>query len=270
MSDRKTLRPGAELPKPAPPPSPEELKAREDFKSTSGCAAGIVIVPVLITVSIGSEAVPFLILALIIGALAVFTWYQLPQGKLEQHQKQVKLLEEAAGRDYVTVDMLIGRDQPLLRRVQSSVDAIMESPLHREGRLVDTTRDTVVLRDLEWQIAADLYKASQAEKELLEVGAPGSDQKQANQAYQRALGAIRLLRDEAEGRVKVIQGYAARVRKAQRLLADMERVGDYDRIADGLLAESAGGRQQDEALDSLEDAKRDAEHIARLHQDLGL
>lgn len=270
MSDRKTLRPGAELPEPVPSPTLEERKTREDLKTTAGCAGGIMTVLVLIIVSHAPKAGPALILAIIIGIIGLCWWYFIPQEKAGRHQKQAELLAEAAGRDHITVDMLAKRSQPLLRRVQSAVDAILDSPLHSEGRLLDTARNTVVLRDLEWQIAADLYKASLAERELIEVGAPDSDQEQANQSYQRALGAVHHLRSEAESRVTTIQGYATRVRKAQQLMADMERVGDYDRIADALLAESVGGQQQDEALDSLEDAKRDARHIARLHQDLGL
>ena len=50
----------------------------------------------------------------------------------------------------------------------------------------------------------------------------------------------------------------------------MGRIERYDRIANEILAESAGGRQQDEALASLEDAQRDALRIARLHEELGL
>lgn len=102
------------------------------------------------------------------------------------------------------------------------------------------------------------------------MGVSIDDQEQARQAYQRALEAIHLLRSQAQDRVEAIQGYATRVHRARRLLEDLDRVEDYDRIADGLLAESAGGGQQDQTLESLEDARRDARHIARLHQDLGL
>lgn len=270
MSDRKTIRPSAKLPEPVPPPTTEELQARESFKATSGCLGGIAFIALFFVLSFAPEAGLFLILALIVGFMCGCWWYVAPYTKLEQHRNQTKLLAEAAGQDYITVGRLVPPDQTLLRRVQSAVDTVLNSPLHRDGRLLDTTRNTVVLRDLEWQIATDLDKASQAEKELIKVGAPGSDQEQANQAYQRALKAVHHLRSEAAVRIKAIQGYATRVRKAQQLMEDMGRVGDYDRIADGLLAESAGGRQQDEALESLEDAKRDAQHIARLHQDLGL
>ncbi|GAB3725096.1 hypothetical protein [Nocardiopsis oceani] len=270
MPDRPTIRPGAVLPEPSPPPSHEELRAREEFKSASGCAGFLAAPVVLFLMVLLPEAVPLILVALIVGCILAVRWYRAPQGKLERHRQLKKLLAAAAGRDYVTAGLLTRRNRPLLRRVQSAVDTVLESPLHRRGQLLDTARNTVVLRDLEWQIAADLHKASSAERELNGVGAPRSDQEQANLAHRRAVEAINSLRAEAGKRVAAIQGYAARVRKAQHLLEDMGRIERYDRIANEILAESAGGRQQDEALASLEDAQRDALRIARLHEELGL
>jgi hypothetical protein len=189
---------------------------------------------------------------------------------MDRRNRQLKLINDAAGLDYVTYDMLTAEDQQLLGQVQGAVDTVLDSPLHESGQLLDTTRNAVVLHDLEWQIASDLLKASNATVDLLRVGAPRSEQAQAHLSHQRAVQAIEKLRSEAGRRIQAICGYASRVRKAQLLLEDLGKVGEYDRIADDLLAESAGGRQQDEALDSLADAQKDALRIALIHDELNL
>ena len=270
MLNRKTVRPGADIPEPVAPPSRQEIQDRIDFKSKSGCFFGIALASALFAVVVIPVVSPVIIILLV--ALIIFTirWYFQPKSTMERRNQQLRLLEEAAGRDYVTYDMLTAQDQQLLGQVQGAVDAVLGSPLHQSGQLLDTTRNSVVLHDLEWQIASDLLKASDATVDLLKVGAPRSEQEQANLAHRRAVEAIDKLRAEADRRVQAIRGYAGRVRKAQLLLEDLGRVGEYDRIADELLAESAGGRQQDAALDSLADAQKDALRIARIHDELDL
>jgi hypothetical protein len=208
---------------------------------------------------------------LLIGLLFLaFRWYSRPKRQIEQRKRELELLKQSEGVDYITVGLLVPPDQEVLTQLQDSVDAILGSPLHRSGQLLDTTRNTVVLRDLEWQIASDLLKASEAARDLKKIGAPRSEQEQANLAHQRATRAIQQLRADADRRVQAIRGYAIRVRKAQLFIEDSERVGEYDRIADKLLTESAGGHQQDEALNSLADAQKDAQKIALIHDELGL
>lgn len=270
MKGRSSVRPGAKILELPAPPSSQEIEDRKDFKSKSGCFGGIAIASFFFTMAAVPQAVPIIIILFI--SLVVFTlrWYFQPKSKMDRHNRQLKLINEAAGLDYVTYDMLTAQDQKLLGQAQDAVDAVLESPLHQSGQLLDTTRNAVVLHDLEWQIASDLLKASDATVDLLKVGAPRSEQEQANLAHQRAVQAIKTLRSQADRRVQAIRGYAGRVRKAQLLLEDLGRVGEYDRIADELLAESAGGRQQDEALDSLADAQKDALRIALIHDELDL
>ncbi|WP_017585993.1 hypothetical protein [Nocardiopsis ganjiahuensis] len=270
MRARMTVRPGADIPEPTAPPTRQEIQDRIDFKSKSGWFFWIASASAFFAVIALPPAAPVIIVLLVALIILMFRWYFRPKSQMELRNKQLRLLAEAAGRDYVTYEMLTGQDQSLLGQAQRAVDAVLDSPLHRSGQLLDTTRNSVVLHDLEWQIASDLLKASDATVGLLRIGAPRSEQEQANLAHRRAVQAVDKLRSEADRRVQAIRGYAGRVHKAQLLLDDLGRVGEYDRIADELLAESAGGRQQDAALASLVDAQKDALRIARIHDDLVL
>lgn len=270
MSPRHSTRPGAEAPSTAQPLSPAAEEARDQIAQSTGFLA----IGSLVCVGLGIAAGPglgtaFILVAVVVllGSLAIYVPLELRERRFLKHEAQ---RGQAHGQDYVDPELLTQRDRDTLVPLQRAVDSVLASPLHGSGQLLDTTRNSVVLRDLEWQIACDLWKASRAEVDLAAVGEPRGDGEMALSARERATRAIEEIRSAVADRTDAITGYAARVRQAQERLEDAERAAEYERIANDLLAETSGGTQQDEALRSLLAVQQEALKIARLHHELGL
>jgi hypothetical protein len=270
LPPRHSTRPGAEAPSTAQPLSPAAEEARDQIAQSTG----FVTIGSLVCVGLGIAAGPglgtaFILVAVVVllGSLAIYVPLELKERRFLKDEAQRR---QAHGQDYVDPDLLTQHDRDALISLQRAVDTVLASPLHSSGQLLDTTRNSVVLRDLEWQIACDLWKASRAEAELAAVGGPRGDGEMVLSAHERATRAIEEIRSAVANRTDAITGYAARVQQAQERLEDAERAAEYERIANDLLAETSGGTQQDEALQSLLAVQQEALKIAQLHHELGL
>lgn len=246
----------------------------EETKELVAHNTGVLVISCLLLAGLGVAAgsglgITLILLAVAVplGALAVYAPLELKERRYLRHEE---LLEEAHGQDYVDPGLLAQQDHEALASLQEAVDSVLASPLHRSGQLLDASQNTVVLRDLEWQIACDLLKASQAEDDLAAVGEPRSGRETVMSALERATHAINEIRSATHKRTDAIIAYADRVQQVQELMEDVKRAEEYSRIANDLRAQVTGGTQQDEALESLLAVQQEAMKIAQLHKELGL
>lgn len=198
-------------------------------------------------------------------------WHRQSHVEFEKERSRYQRnLEKLSGDAFVDSQNLASEDRSRLGRVQESVDYILTSEIHRSGQILDTTRNQVVLRDLEWRIAKDSLRATRAEQKLQEIGQPKSDHPQAKNSYEQAQKALKTLRSEIEERVTKIVEYADQVRYAGNLLDDDHRVEDYNDVFTELQIETAAGLQQDASLNSLLEAQKVGLEVVEMHTKLGL
>ncbi|WP_017585226.1 hypothetical protein [Nocardiopsis ganjiahuensis] len=156
---------------------------------------------------------------------------------------------------HVTGDRLDAPAADLLGRAQRSVDAVLGSPLHGEGLLLDTARNRVVLTDTEWSLAQDLLRQTRTRERIASVPAEGARSREAADRARRALAEDV---DRTAERVRVLERYAATVRAAE--IEERER--RTARELEGIAAETAGHGPPDDGLDALVRAQELALRLA--------
>ncbi len=105
-----------------------------------------------------------------------------------------------------------------LRRTQEEVDAVLDSPLHHRGLLLDGTRDRVVLADVEGAVAESPLRRSGARRRIDATPTPGE---RSRAAAEQARAVLEQDVAEVTGRIELPESYAARVRAAA--LEEQER-----------------------------------------------
>lgn len=125
--------------------------------------------------------------------------------------------------------------QQLLQRVQTAVETVLESEVHKEG-LLDTVDNSVTLPQQEWEIAQVLARQSKLRAEQQEILEPGAEPE--------VHAALRPLQDKLDlsvqaltRRIEALEHYAERTRaadrayRAHRQLEEIAaRTGAYDEL----------------------------------------
>ncbi|MEU3025921.1 hypothetical protein ABZ644_24865 [Nocardiopsis alba] len=287
-SRTRTFDPGFNPPVRPVPPKPLEIPASyKNFSFGSHClflVASLVSFVVAVNMANDNPGLLFLpFLPILIGVYIVarivrgiwcnyrLGWHQQSQIEFEKEKIRYRRnIENLSGDVFVDSRDLGFEDRARLEQAQGAVEYILKSEIHRSGKILDVTKNKVVLRDLEWQIAKDCLRADRADRKLQEIGRPKSDNLQAKDSYEQAQKALEALRSEIGGRVVKIVEYADQVRCAENLMDDENRVVEYNEIFTELQVETAAGAQQDAALNSLIEAQKVGLEVVEMHAKLGL
>ncbi|WP_460755144.1 hypothetical protein [Nocardiopsis oceani] len=170
------------------------------------------------------------------------------------------IIAEHKGR-YATGEALDDQARGMLGRAQAAVDSVLDSPLHREGLLLDETRNRVVLTDVEWSLARDLYSQAPVRNRIENTPAVGE---RSRQAAERARAALAEDLARVEARIRTLESYADRVRAAELEAQDRELAAELDAIADHAELVGAGRPEHDASLSALVQAQELALEIAAL------
>ncbi|WP_460755141.1 hypothetical protein [Nocardiopsis oceani] len=169
-----------------------------------------------------------------------------------------RTLEAFRGR-YVSADMLDRRANDMLARAQRAVDTVLDSPIHRRGLLLDETRNRVVLTEAEWAVADSLCEQTETRIRLNSTTTLGE---RSRQAAQRVGAALLYDVERVEARIRVLESYAAKVRRAEDQEQDRQLAARLDGLADRIIVDGAAHDQQDESVCALVDAQRLALEMA--------
>ena len=199
------------------------------------------------------------------GVTGLFIWslygrYVLARDRalIELELNPYHILEDHKGL-YTTGEALGDQARGMLGRAQAAVDSVLDSSLHREGLLLDETRNRVVLTDVEWSLARDLYSQAPTRNRIENTPAVGERSRQAA-ARARAVLAEDVARVEA--RIRTLESYADRVRAAELEAQDREVAAELDAIADHAELVGAVRSEHDESLSALVQAQQLALEVA--------
>ncbi|WP_306369940.1 hypothetical protein [Nocardiopsis sp. CC223A] len=168
----------------------------------------------------------------------------------------------AAYEEYlVRPSTLDGHGRALLERTQRAVDAVLGSGLHREGLLLDTVRNEVVLAETEWTVARGLADLARSLEEIESTPVTGE---RSRAAAQRALVALAEERGRLETRIRLLEEYANRVRAAEEERIDAVSARELESIADRITEAGAANEHQEAELRSLVSAQEAALRLAEL------
>ncbi|WP_227014671.1 MULTISPECIES: hypothetical protein [Nocardiopsis] len=171
---------------------------------------------------------------------------------------------ESAEEAFVSPGTLDDGSRALLERVQRAVDAVLGSPLHERGLLLDTVRNRVVLADVEWFVARSLLHQTRVRDRIRRTPTPGE---RSREAAARAGAVLAAETAEVRARVEVLEDYAGRVRTAELDEQDRVSARELDVIAVEAAEAGAVHGQSGEMLDSLVRAQELALRVAALADD---
>ncbi|MDE3721113.1 hypothetical protein PWG71_06910 [Nocardiopsis sp. N85] len=158
-----------------------------------------------------------------------------------------RVLRDLADR-YVTLDMVEGEYRSLLERAQRAVDTVLESGPHREGLLLDTVRNEVVLAETEWIIAHGLVRLG---REAVRADRTPVTGERSRAAAERARAALAGERGRLEHRIGLLEEYAARVRAFEDERTDASSARAFDAVADRVVESGAAHEHHEAELRSL-------------------
>ncbi|MFL1427232.1 MULTISPECIES: hypothetical protein [unclassified Nocardiopsis] len=165
---------------------------------------------------------------------------------------------------HVTPDALDDQGRALLARTQQAVDTVLESGLHREGLLLDSVRNQVVLAETEWTIARGLGDLARS---LREIEATPITGERSRAAAERARVALAEERGHLERRIELLEEYADRVRAADDERTDSTSAHELGAITDRVIEAGAARDLHDESLASLVRAQEAALRLSELTED---
>ncbi|MFE6303943.1 hypothetical protein [Nocardiopsis sp. NPDC057823] len=166
----------------------------------------------------------------------------------ERERRDPRRVLESLADHYVLQEQVEGEYRVLLERTRAAVDAVLESAPHREGLLLDTVRNRVVLAETEWTIARGLARLSGEAARA--DGTPIAGER-SRAAAERARAALAEERGHLERRIGLLEEYAAGVRSFEAERADAASAREFDAITDRVLESGAAHGLHDEALASL-------------------
>lgn len=166
----------------------------------------------------------------------------------DRKRREPRHVLESMADHYVLQEHTEGEYRALLERAQRAVDAVLESAPHREGLLLDTVRNRVVLAETEWTIARGLARLSGEAARA--DGTPIAGER-SRAAAERARAALAEERGHLERRIGLLEEYAAGVRSFEAERADAASAREFDAITDRVLESGAAHDLHDEALASL-------------------
>ncbi|WP_306369939.1 hypothetical protein [Nocardiopsis sp. CC223A] len=158
-----------------------------------------------------------------------------------------RVLESLADH-YVRPDRVEGKYRTLLERARRAVDTVLDSGPHREGLLLDTVRNRVVLAETEWAIARGLARLSDEAARADRTPVTGE---RSRAAAERARAALAEERGRLQRRIELLEEYAALVRAFEAERADAASAREFDAIADRVIESGAAHDLHDESLASL-------------------
>ena len=159
----------------------------------------------------------------------------------------------------VTADMLDAPAREPLRRTQEEVDAVLDSPLHHRGLLLDGTRDRVVLADVEGAVAESPLRRSGARRRIDTTPTPGE---RSRAAAEQARAVLEQDVVEVTGRIELPESYAARVRAAALEEQDRRAAAAPEAVAVDVAGAGAAHPHRTEALACPVDAPEFALRVA--------
>ncbi|CAL9538376.1 hypothetical protein SUDANB121_04203 [Nocardiopsis dassonvillei] len=171
-----------------------------------------------------------------------------------------RVTESMADR-YVLPEQVKGEYRALLERTRRAVDAVLGSGPHREGLLLDTVRNEVVLAETEWTVARGLAGLARSLQEIESTPVTGE---RSRAAAARALAALTQERGRLEGRIRLLEEYADRVRAAEEKRIDAVSARELESIADRITEAGAAHEHQEAELRSLVSAQEAALRLAEL------
>ncbi|MEU3025920.1 hypothetical protein ABZ644_24855 [Nocardiopsis alba] len=206
------------------------------------------------------------VLGLIVGPIIFFIYETRRQARILKFLQDDAQPQYVAGRDYITFDMLSPEDQDIAHTLLLDVDTILSTQLPEpQDKLIDHTRNRVVLDDVRWQLAKELFAISQFTNELNELAPEGP---MASTAKAKAQKGIEDRRTQVRDRVAVIAAYANEIRAIAARITDLETASRINRITAKLALDTADHTQADESLASLEGLKAAALAVSELHEEL--
>jgi hypothetical protein len=161
----------------------------------------------------------------------------------------------------VLPEQVEGEYRALLERTRRAVDTVLDSAPHREGLLLDTVRNQVVLAETEWTIARGLARLS-AETARADTTPVVGERSRA--AAERARAALSEERGHLERRIGLLEEYAAGVRSFEAERADAASAREFDAITDRLVESGAAHDLHDESPASLVRAQQAALRLSEL------
>jgi hypothetical protein len=183
--------------------------------------------------------------------------------RTERERDPVRMVASAEG-EFVSPGTLNDGSRALLERAQGAVDAVLGSPLHEHGLLLDTVRNRVVLADVEWSIARSLLHQTRLRERIARTPTPGE---RSREAAARAGAVLAAETAEVTARITVLEDYAARVRAAELDEQDRRSARELDAIAAEAAEAGAVHEQSGETLASLVRAQELALRVAALADD---
>lgn len=165
---------------------------------------------------------------------------------------------------YLTPEEFDEPAQSLLHRVQTAVDTVLESEVHKEG-LLDTVDNSVTLPQQEWEIAQVLARQSKLRREQDEILAPGTEPE--------VEAALRPLREKLDlsvhaltRRVEALELYADRTvaaDRAYRAHRQLEEIASKAAAYDELLADTVRDELAVPAIHRLADQSEELTRTLR-------
>ncbi|TDQ48013.1 hypothetical protein [Actinorugispora endophytica] len=180
--------------------------------------------------------------------------------RLRQEKDPERVVASLQGR-FVSADALDRPARELLLRAQTAVDTVLRSSPHRQGLLLDRTRNQVVLADIEWSLAESLLRQSRNRRRIDTTPTPGE---RSRRAAERARAALDKDVAGVRARIKVLESYADKVRAAEREEEDRRAAEVLEAITADVTQAGAAHPYQDEALGSLVQAQELALRVASL------
>ncbi|QUX30097.1 hypothetical protein KGD83_06000 [Nocardiopsis akebiae] len=193
------------------------------------------------------------------GAVVARARHQRADGKRDP----VRIVTASEG-EFVSPGALDGESRALLERAQRAVDAVLGSPLHERGLLLDTVRNRVVLADVEWSLARSLLHQTRVRERIARTPTPGE---RSREAAARAGAVLAAETAGVTARIAVLEDYADRVRAAELDDQDRRSARELDAIAAEAAEAGAVHEQSAETLDSLVRAQELALRVAALADD---
>ncbi|WP_150239264.1 hypothetical protein [Nocardiopsis quinghaiensis] len=175
----------------------------------------------------------------------------------------VRIVESAEG-EFVSPGTLDDGSRALPERAQRAVDAVLASPLHGRGLLLDTVRNRVVLADVEWAAARSLLHQTRVRERIDRTPTPGE---RSREAAARACAVLAAETAEVTARTGVSEDYADRVRTAELEEQDRVSARELDAIAVETAEAGTVHEQSGAVLDSLVSAQGLALRVAALADD---
>ncbi|WP_047870290.1 hypothetical protein [Nocardiopsis sp. RV163] len=185
--------------------------------------------------------------------------------RAERERDPVRIVTASEG-EFVSPGALDEESRALLGRAQRAVDAVLGSPLHECGLLLDTVRNRVVLADVEWSLARSLLHQTRVRERIARTPTPGE---RSREAAARAGAVLAAETAEVTARIAVLEDYADRVRAAELDDRDRRSARELDAIAAEAAEAGAVHEQSAETLDSLVRAQELALRVAALADDRG-